>query len=263
MKMITFMAKTVLATGLLLAGIGANAQDSVPKPAREDVKTRLYHVKNVDPFVLGEALSPFVRNSGVIVVPSRELKTLTISGNPAVLDAIESMIRELDVAPPQTETIEFTAYLLAASAAGSGDQKLPGALAPVMKQLYATFQYRSYRLLDTVLIRNLAGRSGSSTGVVEMPELAGQNGNYSLRYASADITRDSKGTVIHIRDLQMMLHAPKLTKAADGSSLTTFQDAGFSTSIDAKEGQMVVVGKTSYETGDKALIAILTAKVID
>ena len=29
------------------------------------------------------------------------------------------------------------------------------------------------------------------------------------------------------------------------------------------EGQMIVVGKTSYETGDKALIAVLTARVLD
>jgi len=260
MNFIRFISKTVLAASLLFAGIGADAQESAPKKATESV-TRLYHIKSVDPFVLENALSPFVRSGQVIVVPSRELKTLTVSGNPAVLDAVESMIRELDVAPPKAEAIEITAYLLAASLTGSGDQKLPGALAPVMKQLYATFQYRSYQLLDTVLIRNLVGVPGSTTGVVAMPEFAGQNGNYTLRYASADVSHDSKGTVFRIKDLALMLETPKLSKAADGATMTTMQHSGFSTSIDAREGQMVVVGKTSYESGDKALIAVLTAKV--
>ena len=263
MRVITSISNFILAMGLLLAGLGAYAQDEVPRKAQEQVKVRLYHVKNVDPFALENALSPFVKSGQVLVVPSRELKTLTISGNPAVLDAVESMIRELDVAPPKAEAIEITAYLLAASVAGPVDQKLPGALAPVMKQLNATFQYRSYQLLDTVLIRNLAGVPGSSTGVVAMPEFAGQNGNYTLRYASADVLHDSKGTLFRIRDLMLMLETPKLTKAADGSSLTTMQHSGFSTSIDAREGQMVVVGKTSYEPGDKALIAVLTAKIPD
>jgi hypothetical protein len=261
MKIITFISNIILATGLLLGGIGAFAQDEAPKKAAEELKTRLYHVKHVDPVDLERALSPFAKSSHVIVVPSRELKTLTFSGNPAVLDAVEGMIRELDVAPPKAEAIEITAYLLAASLAGSGDQKLPGALAPVMKQLYATFQYRSYQLLDTVLIRNLAGMPGSTTGVVAMPELTGQNGNYTLRYASADVSHDSKGTLFRIKDLMLMLETPKLTKAADGSTMTTMQHSGFSTSIDAREGQMVVVGKTSYESGDRALIAVLTAKI--
>jgi hypothetical protein len=262
MRGTTYFIRFTLASALVLAVTYAVAQDTTPRPAPETA-TRIYHVKNVPPAALAYSLSPFEKSGRAIIVSNNELKSLTISGSPAVLDAVESMIRELDVPPPKAETIEITAYLLAASAAGSGEQKLPAALTPVMKQLYATFQYRSYQLLDTVLIRNLAGHSGSTNGVVTLPEPAGQTGNYAFRYASTEVKRDSKGAIIGIRDLMLMLEGPRVTKAADGSSVSTQQTVGFSTSIDAREGQMVVVGKTSYETGDKALIAVLTARVID
>ncbi len=248
---------------VLLSAICAYSQETQPRPAPEGVQTRLYHIKNVDPLQLERVLVPFSQSGRATIVPNREFKTLTISGSPGVLAAIESMIQELDVAPPHQPSVEVTAYMLVATTAAAGDSKLPGTLDPVMKQLRATFQYRAYALLDTVLIRSLAGQGGSTMGVVGFPDPDSQGGNYSLRYDAAEVNRDSKGAVVRLRDLRLILERPRVTKSADGSTHSNNQVAGFTTSVDVKEGQMVVVGKSSLEAGDRALITVLAVKVLD
>jgi hypothetical protein len=78
--------------------------------------------------------------------------------------------------------------------------------------------------------------------------------SYTFRTHSVGITSEGKEPTIRINDLFLEL---QFTVKGNG------QHCVISTSIDAKEGQKVVVGKANIDNADSALILILTAKVID
>ena len=71
-------------------------------------------------------------------------------------------------------------------------------------------------------------------------------GRYILSYNSY-LTHDERGDLIHL----------------DNVSLQIGQVSGITTNIDLRPGQMVVVGKSNFETGIGALIAVVTATVVD
>jgi hypothetical protein len=75
--------------------------------------------------------------------------------------------------------------------------------------------------------------------------------HYTFRVHSVGITSESKQVTVRIDDLMLQLE------------FSPTQHAVINTSIDAKEGQKVVVGKANIDNADSALILILTAKVIE
>ncbi len=42
-----------------------------------------------------------------------------------------------------------------------------------------------------------------------------------------------------------------------------YQEVGINTDLDVREGQKVVVGKTNMDSSDRALIVVVTAKVVE
>lgn len=66
-----------------------------------------------------------------------------------------------------------------------------------------------------------------------------------MRFDRSSWTRDDKVDVIHLSGVQLSV--------VDGGSIAT--------DLDLRAGQMVVVGKTTYQKS--ALIAVITAKVVD
>lgn len=165
MKTKSVICQIGLAAVLVLGVISASAQNAPPaekkEPQAQNITTRIYHVKYADPSDIERALSP--ARGQISMASSTAFRTLTLTGQPQALDVIESLIRELDVPRPPQKAVEIVGYLLVASENLSSDQKLPPALDPVIKQLRATFQYSSYQLLDTALIRNRSGSSGRTS----------------------------------------------------------------------------------------------------
>jgi len=72
------------------------------------------------------------------------------------------------------------------------------------------------------------------------------------------VTSDDKARVVRINDLALVLRIP----VRSGPELN-YQEVSIGTSVDALEGQKVVVGKANIDNADSALILVLTAKVID
>jgi len=229
------------------------AQAQNPPPAQDKpatIITRSVDVGNADVRRISETLYPIAKATGTTMAPDQANKLIVLSGNPDRIAELESLIRRMDVpsAPSQETNVELTAHMLIAGETTGAGQTIPAQLEPALKQLRSTFTYKSYQLLDTLWLRNRVGRKAETSGSFGVLEIEGKGrtaGGYSFSCTISHVTHDAKGNVIHL----------------DGVYIQTAGGA-ISTNIDIRPGQMVVVGKTSF-AGNQALIAVLTAKIVD
>jgi hypothetical protein len=252
MKNIRLLLITIMAVWFL-GFMEAQAQD--PKSTQEksgNIITRSIDVKNADVTRIYTTLFAIAKATGTTMAPDQANRLIILTGDPDRLAEMESLIRRIDVPPSplQSLSIEITAYLLLA---GEGTsllgQPVPAQLEPALKQLRSTFTYKQYWLLDTLWMRNRVGGAAETSGRTPMPEIEGKPRPASLFRIScmiSHVTHDAKGDVIHLDNVDIMS-----------------EGGGIRTNIDIRPGQMVVVGKTSFDRGNQALIAVLTAKIVE
>jgi hypothetical protein len=228
------------------------AQAQNPEPAQDksaNIITRSIDVKNTDVTRIANTLYAIAKATGTTMAPDQANKLIILSGDPDRIAEIESLIRRMDIAPTPSQdfSVELTAYLLVADEVASVEQTVPAQLEPALKQLRSTFTYKSYQLLDTLWMRNRVGSEAETMGNFPMANLEGRvkNAGYRFSCVISHVTQDGKGNVIHLNNVHIF---------TPGGNI--------STNIDIRPGQMVVVGKTSFE-GNQALIAVLTAKIVD
>ncbi len=176
-----------------------------------------------------------------------EMHALVVSGTADAVAMLEEMAKKLDVAPPPHPDIELTVYLVFGSPQGKGDE-IPAELASTIKQLHGSFAYKSYRMADSFVVRGRDGEGGSTSGVIAGS--ADAAATYGLSYEHATVSGDSP-RVIRIDKLHLGLRVK-----------STF-DSGLNTSIDVREGQKAVVGKSNMNGSDEALILVVTGKVVE
>ncbi len=217
-----------------------------PPPAfdREAV-THVINMKYVNPNQFLSVLEPFRGASGARISANVELKTLTISGKPEIVAAMEAIISKLDVNPLPEKNAEITTYLLVTSEQASSTSTMPAQLGPVLKQLRSTFSYKDYQLLDTIVLRNRLGMRSSTSQQIPLPG-GEKRVDCNLVYTTK-LAHDDKGDIVRLSDLSI-----------------TIGQRGLMTDIDVRPGQMVVVGKTTDSSlGNNAVIAVFSAKIVD
>lgn len=222
----------------------ACAQDQKAEPK---FTQKLIEVKYADV----DRVASLVNGPGISLRSDRGMHVIIVHGTSEAIAAVEEMIKKLDVPPPN---IEFTVYLVSGLAQGTADD-VPHDLAATAKQLHSLFPYKSYRILQSFVLRNRDGREGSTNG-----SLPSSNAVYDFRYRSATV---SSGTprVVHIDAMQLSVRTPTANRDKDGHVI--FTSSGINTDIDAGEGQKIVVGKSSINGSDDALILVVTAKVVE
>jgi hypothetical protein len=235
---------------------GVAAQEQNPQPPQQKsaaLITRTVEVKYADLYQIVSTLNPIAKANGTIITADSRAKVLLLTGSPERIAEMESLVRRLDTAPVNAKSIELTVYLLLASSSSGAAQAIPQQLGPTLKQLSSIFNYHYYQVLDTIFMRNRVLDRGSTSGFLALPgsdtksPTSLMSGKYNFSYSHSYLTHDEKGDLIHL----------------DNVSLQVGQNSGISTGIDLRPGQMVVVGKTSFETGNGALIAVITAAVVD
>jgi len=211
---------------------------------------KLFQVKYANVYELANLFRAF----GAIVQPEGDLKVISVRAPKEVLTAIEESLQRLDIPQAPAKNVQLDAYLLTASAQGSS-ANVPGDLEPVIKQLKSVFNYQSFRLLGTLSWRGRDGKGGSVNGLLpSVTADSAQPSAYTFGTPGVAITSDGKERTIRINDLTL-----RLDYFLKGGGYHT----SINTSIDAREGQKVVVGKANIDNADSALILILTAKVIE
>jgi hypothetical protein len=198
-----------------------------------------------------DRVASLVQGPGIGLRSDRGMHVIIVHGPPEAVAAVEEMVKKLDVAPPN---IEFTVYLVSGLTQGAADD-VPKELSSTAKQLHGLFPYKSYRILQSFVLRNRDGREGSTNG-----SLNSTGASYDFRYRSATV---SNGTprIVHIDAMTLNVKTP--TPHVDKDGRVIYNNSSINTDIDAGEGQKVVVGKSSINGSDDALILVVTAKVAE
>ncbi|HXN49823.1 MAG TPA: hypothetical protein VN893_24440, partial [Bryobacteraceae bacterium] len=181
--------------------------------------------------------------------------TLVVKASPALMPAVEQVVKELDVAAPAAKDVELTFYILHATnepAADSGP--LPPALLPAIAQLKSVFAYKGFHLLDTAFIRTRGGDWANLSGKAEMP--SGPS-NYVLKLRLS-VSAEAHPVTIRLDSLhfQEWISWTKGTSSGNDS-------IGFDSNVDLQEGQQAVIGKTSIEGNRSAIILVASGKIVE
>ena len=194
-----------------------------------------------------------------MVISTSDDDHIILSGPKETVAGFEEIIKQLDVPPAIKKNIETTVYMIAASMQTGNAAPLGAELEPVAKQLRNIFNYKTFNVLESFVLRSRDGESGDTAGLVlseESPALYKMRYVFRYRRVSLDGTDAQKS----VRFDQLNL----LVKVPVGRAQTSFEDANISTEVDVPEGKKVVIGKTSGVLGpDSALILVISAKVVD
>ena len=235
-------------SGLAMAGM--LAAQTAP-PAVETLKVtphqqRIFVLKYADARDLASVLAVF----GYGIKADRDLHVLAVSAPAETIAAIEDAIKRLDVPSAAPKDINLTAYLVLASERADVNE-VPAELQPVTKELRGIFAYKSFRMLDTILVRTQPGTAGHAKGVIGSTGPDASKTPYEFVVRPSAVTDDPGGRLIRLDTLSLSLRVP-------GG-----MDAGINTEITIREGQKVVVGKSNLGAADQALILVVTAKVAE
>lgn len=247
--------KLRIATMMLLAAAVAPLTQAQPEPMVQ----KIFQIKYVDPSRLASMLAVFPCS----VKAEKGMKLITVNGPQATVDAIEQAIKRFDVPPPPERNIELTVYFLIASPEAAAGAAVPTALEAVVRQMKSTFSFQGFRLLDTLILRAREGRGGDASGIAAPTSAAvGPNKTfYHFKFNNISISGD-KERVIRLDNLRMGARIPYVEKGGSEPQYR-YADTGFNTDIDIREGQKVVVGKSSLDGSAEAMVLVVTAKVVE
>lgn len=222
-------------------------------------KGKVLEVKHREPRDLVSILQPLGSGfKGAELKANSEFKTITVRDFPENIATIEEALKRLDtpmpskLEPPLRPDVELYGYVLIASQGDEASSSYPKGIEDVVKQLQLNLNYKSYRLLTTIVQRTrLEGRmfthGMAADGVI--------GGGYEFginRVVSETRTGEPASLVLGGIDLKF-----------NGNNLPSGQPLGnarISTDLRIRDGEKVVVGTASLR--DKALILVLTTKVL-
>ena len=231
---------------ILFTAMAASAQEAAPaKQSPPPQVSKLIEVKNVNPDRIVEVL----RNFTVDARADNTMHVISVRGSKESVAAYEEAVRKLDTQQPAEPNIETTVYLLVADSQPQQAQE-PAELSGVVRQLRGLFAYKSYRLLDTFVVRGRDRREGTLAGFAAVAETKPRMA-YLFRYAEVAIGPASAGRTIRYRNLQFRIGVP-----SEGQT-----DIG--TDVDVREGQKAVVGKSTLANGSDAIILVISPKIVE
>lgn len=248
------MRIALLAVVMAAAMAPAGAQEKAPEAPKQPRAQKILQLKYADP----EAMKGLLEVFGCCASINRVFKTLSLNYPVDIMPAVEDAVRRFDVQSALPKNVELTAYFVIASdTEGAAGNPLPPDLEPVLKQLRSVFAYKSFAVLDSPLLRMGSGQGGQASGARVMPGASGSTMT-ELRVRRWTLATRDKGDVVAVESLSANARMP--FSLVDGKRVI---DSGiFLDRIDLPVGQKVVVGKSNIEGPGKALIVVLSAKVL-
>jgi len=219
-----------------------------PQPDPNETVTKVVVLKYADPMSMRNLLGNF----GVDTRVDPQMKVLTVSGHRANVTTAEEAIKQLDVPASAQKDIDLTVYFVVGSDdATQTGSAIPADLQSTVATLKSTFPFKNYFMLDVLSLRTRAGVQAESSGQLT------RNRSTQFHVASANLEGD--GSMIQLNRLRAGLRVPNGV-GKDGQ--TAFMETGVNTEVvDVKEGQKLVLGRSSLNGPDTALFLILIAKV--
>jgi len=234
--------RLILSLVLITGAAFAQTPGSDPN---EEIR-KIVTVKYIDP----NAVVNLLRDFNVGTRADTRLKVVALSGRRANVTVAEEAIKQLDVPSAGQKDIDLTVYFVVGSDQAPEGSPIPADLQGTIATLKSTFPYKAYYQLDALSLRTRSGVGANTTGQLSGGRLT------TFRVNSASTEGD--GSMIRLDNLHAGLRVPA---SVDGKS--TYLDTGIYTDVlDIKEGQKLVVGRSSLDGPTKALFLILIAKVV-
>ncbi len=232
---------------LLLGWIQSLA--AAQKTEQPDLRKEVVKVNYIDARSVVGILNPYTSRNGRIQVV-RESNMLIVEDIPEMVEKILSILKEIDIKPLD---LQFTVDLIMGSMSGdtSGDrvrakptEKLKSD--PLIRELTRVLAYESFMKLDSTLIK-VQDNSRSTQ------RMGGEGLTFRLDMQPRFI-KEEDGESIRVE-----LSLTKDSYKNDGSLIALTL---INTTISLKSGERSVVGVSKLNGGDKALILILSGKVL-
>jgi len=235
------MKRLILALALIamptLAQVGQDPSEHIQ---------RLVTLKYADP----QSVAGLLRNFGVDIQVDSRMKVIALSGNRNRVTTAEDAIKQLDVPAAGQKDIDLTVYFVVGSdQANVTGSPIPKELDSTVATLKSTFPFKNYVMLDVLSLRTRSGVGANASGQLS----GGRLTTFNVRLASLD----GDGSMIRLDNLKAGLRTPSGT-----GEKAVYIDTGINTDVvDVKEGQKLVVGRSSLNGPDTALFLVLIAKV--
>ncbi len=247
--MVAFMA---LALTLAVA-LPALAEDPAPVQQAQNTETtnlrkEIVKLKYVRAQDIQNLLYAYVSREGHIQFNPNMPAILSVSDTPENVEKILAAIREIDVKPAD---VLFTVQLvLGSETEATTDADLQSD--PVVKELRKLLRYKGYTLLDSTLVR-VINRERASV-------VLGPKAEFELALRP-DVAGDAKSSVIKT---EVRLRQIAWTKSAEEKAETVRKvTTPIESTLNIKSGERTVVGVSKLDGGDKGLILIISAKIVE
>lgn len=246
---------TAILFSLLLA---ASAPAQQTKEARPVTRiSRMISVKHLEGARLEKAIQ-LMRSMGINVDGDAGLRVIVLSGEEQLVRAAEAAVNTLDTpstgSVPPARNVEVTLQVVHGSTR-AGESQIPAGLESVIKQMRSVFQYQTYRLLDTQLIRireNNSLRGDAARFSARVPDATGSQLFQCNGDLYANVTDDAKGRTFRLDKFRFLCRA--------NNSPAELLD--LRTDIDVREGQKAVVGKSNIDA-ESAIFVVVSAKQVE
>jgi len=223
-------------------GLGSQAQNTEAKTLRKEI-VKLKYVRAQD---IQNILYAYISRDGHISFNPNMPSVLSVSDTPENVEKILAAIREIDVKPAD---VLYTIQLVLGSetdAATDADLKAD----PIIKELSKLLRFKGYSLLDATLVR--------SVNLDRAKVQFGPKAEFDLELRP-EVTGDAKTPVIKT-DVRLQ---QTRTRQTDPNVLKTEIATLIESTLNIKSGDRTVVGVSKLAGGDKALILIISAKIVD
>lgn len=166
--------------------------------------------------------------------------------------------RPLEISGP-SPNVELTVYLLSGATQGAASDDAPQDLAATVRQLHSLFNYKSYKLSESFVLRGRSSGERENAHAQTEGILPGDGLHYNFSYQRVRVPAE-KPRMVRIDGLQIDLYTPRVQP--DGK-MRRDTVASIHTDLDLAEGQKTVVGKSSINNAGDALILVIVPKVIE
>ncbi|MGD9345995.1 MAG: hypothetical protein PVH84_09055 [Candidatus Aminicenantes bacterium] len=212
---------------------------------RGETQTEIVTIKYIDVKWAEDLLHPYSSRLGRI----RRLhdgNKLVIEDTPENVEKILAILKEIDIKPLD---LQFNVDLILGSAASESEDGFDRQLKsdPIMKELSQLLQYKSYKRLDTALMKVQDNKRSSQ-------RMGGDHLMFRLQLHPRYIKEEKDDSI----QVELYLYQDLGLNSEGKQRITSLVQ----TTLSIKSGERTVVGVSKLNGGDKALILILSGSVV-
>lgn len=238
------MKKTFIILVILFLLLGT-AQFIFPSVEKPEVVKEIVKIKYMYAHEARNVLMPYMSERGKIRAIDRENR-LVIEDIPEVMAKLLLILKEIDVRPAD---LQFTVELILGSLKSAEKRDIDNELLsdPVITELRGLLKYKSFKLLDSSIIKVQDTERSSQ-------RMGGGGKSFKLSLYPRYIKED-KDDILQV-ELRLAEHMG-INREGKETTLTLID-----TTLTLKNGERTVVGVSKLDGGDKALILIVSGRVI-